>query len=352
MTAYRPVTDATAWNAQKLNDDQSWIYRFGPDAIAELNAALDEVRHIPITDIRKQDFPLHQVARELENVAKQIEDGIGVAVLRGLPVLDYSKDDASRIYWGIGQYLGTPVTQNSRAHLLGHVKDEGVKYGHKTRGYNTNAKLNFHTDNTDVVGLLCLRVSRTGGASRITSTTSIYNEILKRRPELLAPLFEGFYYDLKGEHLPGRTPLSDHKIPVFSFCDGKLSCRYLRNAIEPAFPKSGEPATPAQVEAMDLFDELAGSRELCFEMEMEPGDMQLLNNHVIVHSRTAFEDYEDEDRKRHLLRLWLRTDYRPLAPEFAERFGPGTARMGVPAPEAFGLPPRDRSEGSAIEMSH
>ncbi|MNV72969.1 Taurine catabolism dioxygenase TauD, TfdA family [compost metagenome] len=139
---------------------------------------------------------------------------------------------------------------------------------------------------------------------------------------------------------------------MFSFCDGKLSCRYLRNAIEPGFERSGTPATPAQIEAMDLFDALAGSDELCFAMEMEPGDMQLLNNHVIVHSRTAFEDYEEEDKKRHLLRLWLRTDYRPLAADFAERFGPGTARMGVPAPEAFGLPARAPLEHGLAEMAH
>lgn len=354
MTAHQPVTDASAWTADQVNADQSWIYRFGPEAIAELNAALDKVRHLPITDIRKEDFPLDKVARDLRKVSEQVEEGIGMAVLRGLPVLNYSKDDASRIYWGIGQHLGKPVTQNSRAHLLGHVKDEGVKYGHKTRGYNTNAKLSFHSDNSDVVGLLCLRISKTGGYSRITSTTSIYNEILKRRPELLEPLFEGFFYDLKGEHLPGRPVLSDHRIPVFSWCDGKLSCRYLRNAIEPGFEKSGIPPTTAQLEALDLFDELAGSQELCFEMAMEPGDMQLLNNHVTVHSRTAFEDYEEEDKKRHLLRLWLRTDYRPLAPEFAERFGPGTARMGVPAPEAFGLPPRPPLEHGLPDspMSH
>ena len=352
MTTYKPVTDGSAWDAKTLNSDQSWIYRFGPQAIAELDAALAAVRDIPITEIRKEDFPLDQVAKDLAEVATQIEEGIGMAVLRGLPVLNYSKDDASRIYWGIGLHLGRPVTQNSRGHLLGHVKDEGVKYGHKTRGYNTNAKLNFHSDNTDVVGLLCLRVSKTGGFSRITSTTSIYNEILKRRPDLLQPLFDGFFYDLKGEHLPGRSPLSDHRIPVFSFRDGKLSCRYLRNAIEPGFEGSGTPATQAQIEAMDLFDALAGSDELCFEMEMEPGDMQLLNNHVIVHSRTAFEDHDEDDKKRHLLRLWLRTDYRPLAPEFAERFGPGTARMGVPAPEAFGLPPRAPLEHGLAEMAH
>lgn len=352
MTQRKPIEDASAWTAVQVNSDHSWIYRFTPEQIAELDAALERVKHMPITDITKSDFPLDKTLVMLNKVAAQVEEGIGMAVLRGLPVVNYSKDDASRIYWGIGQHLGQPVTQNSRGHLLGHVKDEGVKYGHKTRGYNTSAKLNFHSDNCDVVGLLCLRVSRSGGFSRITSTTSIHNEILKRKPDLLEPLYAGFFYDLKGEHLPGRTPLSDHRIPVFIVCEGKLSCRYLRNAIEPAFEKSGVSATTEQIEAMNMFDDLAGSKELCFEMEMEPGDMQLLNNHVTVHSRTAFEDYEDEDKKRHLLRLWLRTDVRPLTPEFAERFGPGTARMGVPAPEAFGLPPRPQLEHGLPEMAH
>ncbi|MES2414945.1 MAG: TauD/TfdA family dioxygenase [Pseudomonadota bacterium] len=353
MTSYSPVTDASAWTAAQTQHDESWIYRFSPEAIEELDAALAKVRHLAITDIRREDFPLNSVAQDLKKVAEQVENGIGMAVLRGLPVLNYSKDDASRIYWGIGQYLGRPVTQNSRAHLLGHVRDEGVAYGHKTRGYNTSAKLNFHTDNCDVVGLLCLRVSQTGGLSRIASSTSIYNHILKQRPDLLDVLFEGFYYDLKGEHLPGRTELSDHRIPVFSLCEGKLSCRYLRNAIMPAFEKLGTQPTEKQLAAMDLFDQLADSAELCFEMTMEPGDMQLLNNHVTVHSRTSYEDFAEEDRKRHLLRLWLRTDYRPLAPEFAERFGPGTARMGVPAPEAFGLPPRQSKVATGEPaMSH
>lgn len=331
-----PVTDASAWKAKDVQADESWIYRFDDGAIAELNRALEEVKHIPITEIKREDFKLERVAEDLKRVSDQVENGIGMAVLRGLPVLDYSKDDASRIYWGIGLHLGSPVTQNSRAHLLGHVKDEGVAYGHNTRGYNTKAKLNFHTDNCDVVGLLCLRTAREGGLSRITSSMSIFNEILKRDPKLLNPLFEGFVYDLKGEQLPGRPPLS-HKIPVFSERDGKLSCRYIRNAIMPGFTKSNTEPTPLQTAAMDLFDELAQSPDLCFHMEMEPGDMQMLNNHVIVHSRTEFEDFEEDDRKRHLLRLWLRTDVRPLEPVFIDRFGPGTARMGVPTAEAMGL---------------
>lgn len=332
-----PITEASAWKASDVQNDQSWIYRFDEAAIAELDAALELVKDKPITEITKEDFKLNKLEQDLKAVSEQVEHGIGMAVLRGLPVLKYSKEDASRIYWGIGMHLGQPVTQNSRAHLLGHVKDEGVAYGHSTRGYNTKAKLNFHTDNCDVVGLLCLRTARTGGLSRITSSNSIFNEILRRDPSLLEPLFEGFVYDLKGEHLPGRSPLS-HKIPVFSECNDKISCRYIRNAIMPGFIKSNVEPSAKQLAAMDLFDELAQSPELCFEMEMEPGDMQMLNNHVIVHSRTEFEDFEEDDKRRHLLRLWLRTDVRPLEPVFIDRFGPGTARMGVPTPEAMGIP--------------
>ena len=347
-----PVTDASAWRVAQLQQDESWVYHFNEADIRELDDALQKVRDLAITVIRREDFPLKKLAKVLERVLNQIENGIGMAVLRGLPVMNYYKDDASRIYWGIGQYLGRAVTQNSRAHLLGHVKNEGVSYSHQTRGYNTLAKLNFHTDNCDVVGLLCLRTSKTGGLSRISSSTAIFNEILARRPELITPLLDGFYYDLKGEHLPGRPPVSDHKIPVYSFSGGKLSCRYLRNAIMPAFPKKNLQPTPDELAAMDMIDALADSGEFCFEMALEPGDMQLLNNHVIMHSRTAFEDFEEEDRKRHLLRLWLRTDYRPLAPEFSERFGPGTARMGVPSPEAMGMEARQDPTTTVDAMSH
>ncbi|GAA4326565.1 TauD/TfdA family dioxygenase [Pigmentiphaga soli] len=331
------VTDASAWIPATLEADQSWLFRLDPEAMNELEQALAAVRQLPVTDIRKENFPLGRLADMLRAVSAQVEEGVGMAVVRGLPVLEYSKEDAARIFWGMGCHLGRPVHQNVRAHLLGHVRDEGVKYGHGTRGYNTSAKLNFHTDNCDVVGLLCLRAARSGGLSRITSSTSIFNRFVAQRPDLLPALFDGFYYDLKGEHLPGRPEISDHPIPVFSEEGGKLSCRYLRNAIEPGFVKSGRPATPQQTAALDFFDAQATAPDLCYEMELEPGDMQFLNNHVIVHSRTAFVDHEDEDRKRHLLRLWLRTDHRPLAPEFADRFGPGTARLGVPTPEEVGL---------------
>jgi len=330
-----PVEDASAWTMASIKADPSWIYTFTADDLAELDAALDRVRHLPVTAITVREFELTRLDGLLRQVAFQVEHGTGMAILRGLPVLNYSKDDASRIYWGIGQHLGKPVTQNRRGHLLGHVKDEGVKYSHGTRGYNTTAQLNFHCDNTDIVGLLCLRQAMSGGASRITSSMSVFNRILRERPDLLPVYFEGFHYYLKEEHLPGKPKVTEWKIPVFSECEGRLSCRYVRNAIMPGFTLREAEPTPIELEALDYFDAMARSPELAFEMLMEPGDMQLLNNHVCLHSRTDFVDFPEEGDKRHLLRLWLRTDVRPLESAFADRYGRGTGRMGVPLPEAM-----------------
>ncbi|MBW2315173.1 MAG: TauD/TfdA family dioxygenase [Deltaproteobacteria bacterium] len=56
---------------------------------------------------------------------------------------------------------------------------------------------------------------------------------------------------------------------------------------------------------LDLYEEIAASPALYFDMDLEPGDIQWLSNHVILHARTAYDDHDDPAEKRHLLRLWL-----------------------------------------------
>lgn len=333
---HHPVEDRSAWNAAQLAADPSAIYLFDQRGLDALDALCTQVKTIDITDIRKKHFDISPLKDDLAHIRQQLEFGTGVVLLRGLPAADYSKEEMSKIYWALGLHIGVPVCQNGRGHFLGHVRNEGVKYSTAVRGYNSTANLNFHCDNADVVGLLCLRKAKAGGESRIVSSMAIFNKMLERRPDLLRPLFDGFHYHLKGENVPGRSVLTDHRIPVFDDCEGTLSCRYLRNAITPAFQALGSDPTPEQTEALDMMDELAQSEELVHHMMMEPGDMQLLNNHTVLHARGAFEDHDDEDRKRHLLRLWLRTDVRPLNLHFAERFGPGTARFGT-NPNGFQL---------------
>lgn len=326
------VPERIAWRGPDMLKRSDWIYPLNARQIAELDNALMKVRDKPVTEIRRADFPLPTFSEDLAGLADEIENGRGFVLMRGLPIDKYSEEDGSRIYWGMGMHLGDPVSQNKFGHLLGHVRDEGYKYGEKnTRGYYTNAKLLFHCDNADVVGLLCYRQAKSGGLSSITSSMAIYNEFVKRRPELLDQLYEGFYYDLRGEERPGLPEVTPHRLPTFSYFAGKLSCRYVRNAIRLAQAKMNRTLNERELATLDFFDEMSHSPELRLDMDFEPGDIQLLNNHTIVHARTEFEDWPEPERRRHLLRLWLNLHIgRPLEEKFAERYGPNGGRLGVP----------------------
>jgi hypothetical protein len=212
--------------------------------------------------------------------------------------------------------------QNAAGHLLGHVKDLGrSSQDPNTRIYQTRERQTHHTDSCDVVGLLCLRAAKSGGLSNLVSSTTIFNEMRRRRPDLLLVLLERIETDRRGEVPEGSDPY--FSIPVFNWHEGLLSAIYQRQYIESARRFRGvAPFSPKQIEALNLFDELANDPALNLMMELQPGDMQFVHNHTILHDRTAFEDFPEPGRKRHLLRLWLAPpNARPLPEVFAERFG-------------------------------
>jgi Taurine catabolism dioxygenase TauD, TfdA family len=222
--------------------------------------------------------------------------------------------------------------QNADGHLLGHVRDLGLSsQDPNTRIYQTRERQTFHTDSCDVVGLLCLRPAKSGGLSSLVSSTTIFNEMRRRRPDLLNVLLLPVETDRRGEVPLGSKPY--FSIPVFNWHEGLLSAIYQRQYIESArrFPGVA-PLSAVQIEALDLLDELANYPNLNLMMALETGDIQLVHNHTILHDRTAFEDFPEPERKRHLLRLWVAPPgARPLPAVFAERFGsvtPGT-RGGV-----------------------
>jgi Taurine catabolism dioxygenase TauD, TfdA family len=327
------VTDASAWRGPDLANASDWIITLAPTQARDLETALARVRDRPIQSIGRADFPLPSLAKALERIATELEDGRGFVLVRGFPLDGHDADAIMRLYWGFGLHLGTPISQNKFGHMIGHVRDEGAQYGtQNARGYNSSAALKFHNDNCDIVGLLCLQAAKSGGESTVTSATTIYNEFVRRRPDLVDQLYEGFHFHLRGEERPGLWAVTPHRIPTFSYLAGKLSCRYVRNAIQLAPQRTGVKLNAREIETLDLFDALAGDPALRFDMELRRGDLQLLNNHVTVHSRTAFIDHEDKALRRHLLRLWLAIpDGRPLAPDFANRYGPDVVRLGVPA---------------------
>jgi hypothetical protein len=333
------VRHPSAWYGRDLASDSAWIIHLGPRHLEEIAVATASVarRGLPFAALTRDDFPLPTLGPRLRQWQKEVTDGRGFYLLRGLNAADYSDEQVGLIFWAMGLYLGRAVTQNPRGDVLGHVYDHGRRYGNiDVRGYETNAHLPFHTDSGDVVGLLCLRQSKSGGLSSVVSAITIHNEILKRHPEYLAPLYRGFHY-IRREAALSESPVTPHRLPVFGARDGFISVRLIRNQINAACTKTGVLLEPIERAALDLFDELAQDPDVHLDMELAVGDIQFCNNYVILHSRTGFEDHPEVERRRHMIRLWLTMDQRrPLAQGFPPQNGYGDRQLVEPALQVAG----------------
>ncbi len=319
-----PITGPKAWRGDRLTNDPSWIVTITDADIAEMERALAVAKSTgrAMAEIGREQFPLPTLAPQLARILDEIRNGRGFVVVRGLPVRRYSDDDVGLILWGLGRYLGTPLYQNPQGDLLGHVYDHGRTYGNiDVRGYETNAYLPYHTDAGDMVGLLCLRGGLEGGLSSIVSSVTVHNEILAQHPEFLGLLYNGFYYIRREAALTERG-VSERPIPVFGYADGMVSCRYIRNQINAGAVKREMPLTTFERAALDYLDEQTRRADLRLDMELQPGDIQLINNYTILHSRTGFVDGPEPHQKRHMLRLWLKfpTSW-PLSAEFPTHMG-------------------------------
>ena len=313
------VEDRSAWYGQDLANRDEWIEHLSADEIAEV----------------EEDGSLPSLAPRLHRILDEVLNGRGFVLIRALPAERWTRRQAAMAFLTIGACLGNLRMQNAEGHLLGHVRDLGRSSDDpNTRIYQTRERQTHHTDSCDVVGLMCLRTAKSGGLSSLVSSTTIFNEMRRRRPDLLRVLMEPIETDRRGEIPEGGKPYFN--IPVFNYHDGLVSAIYQRQYIESARRLPGvPPLTPLQSEALDLLDELANDPKLNLMMELQPGDIQLVHNHTILHDRTAFEDYPEPDRKRHLLRLWLAPlTARPLPQVFAERYGSVTPgrRGGVVVP--------------------
>jgi hypothetical protein len=270
----------------------------------------------------REDFPLPTLAGRLDRILDDVLNGRGFVLIRGLPVERWGRRLSAVAFLGLGLHWGNLRSQNRHGHLLGHVKDLGLtSRDPNVRIYQTNERQNYHTDSSDVVGLLCLRPAKSGGLSSLVSSVTIFNEMLARRPDLARALFEPIETDRRGEVPEGRKPY--YSIPVFNWHAELLSTVYHRMYIDSArrFPDVA-PLTSEQTAALDLFDSLSNDPALHFQMGFQTGDIQLVHNHTLLHDRTAFEDWPESERRRHLLRLWLApANARPLPAIFAERYG-------------------------------
>ncbi len=345
-----PLSGPDVWLGKEMEARTDWIHVLDPAEIEDLQRAIRAVRlaRSEMYSVTAENFPLPVLSRRFAAIAEALERGCGVANIRGIPTGAFSMEDLRWVLWGIGAHLGTAVSQNKVGEYFAEVRDYGEQLGRPdSRGYRTASSLRFHTDRCDVVALLCARQCKEGGDSRIVSTPAIHNAMLERRPDLLEELFGNYHHSRQSEEAEGELPY--YVNPVFGVHKGRFSSQYSRSYVENAQKFNGTPRLrKEQDEALDLLAALAD--ELCMQTRMEPGDIQLLNNHVTYHSRTAIVDHEETEKKRLVYRLWLSTPQsRELPPGYEVLWGPtaaGALRGGVTPPSGLRTVRDWRSAGS------
>ena len=310
------------WWGRDLDDDPSWVHQLTENTVFTIQQAVQFVKTkgLSFPHFQKEDFPIGKIRSELSYYADELENGKGFLLLRGMPIEGCSDEEINIINYGLGLHLGTPVCQNPKGDLLGEVMNVGDITKKETRVYETNAYLPYHTDPSDVFGLMSIRKAKSGGMTSVISAGAVYNEILEHYPQYLGLLYRPLPY----AHLSKENT---DKSPIFSFHEGKLSCRYLRQYIELGCEIQNQPLSRVEIAALDVFDRIIHDQNIRLDMMLEPGDMLLANNYAVMHSRTAFEDFNEPEQRRKLIRLWVKMpNARALAPDF-----PG--RNGFPPPD-------------------
>lgn len=297
-----PLTGDAAWKGSDFQASDDWQDRLTEPQVREIEQAIRIAKETgkPTAKLTKNDFPLPTLTRKIDEWRAIVDGGRGFVLIKGIPVDRWGEADCELFFWCFGLHLGVPGAQNPQGDLLGHVRNIGLS-PKDNRFYQTNAALEFHADAADVVGLLCMHGAKSGGASRIVSSVSIYNELLSRRPDLVDRLYQPFLVDTKGEGGVNFFP-----VPACAYADGRLRTFYISDYFRSYTDHLDAPPLSVEDRALlDLYDEIAATEGMYLDMNFEPGDIQLLSNHSILHARTAYEEYPEPERRRHLLRLWL-----------------------------------------------
>ena len=278
----KPADGPHVWRAAALAADKSWTFELTPAELASLEAGRFDLLR-------------------LDEVRAGLERGRGLALVRRLPVARYGEETAAAIFSGIGDALGTAVSQSYKGYRIGHVRD----IGEAGRYYTVGGALEMHMDPVDVVGLLCLKKAARGGESRIASSAAVHNAVLAERPDLMPFLRRGFHYTSRQEDkAAGAPPVTPWRVPVFGDIEGRFAAFLLPIAIRNA-EREGAALSLAEREALNVLGRTGARDDLAFGMDLEPGDMQFLNNRLVLHGRADYRDSPDPARKRHMLRLWL-----------------------------------------------
>ena len=321
----------SVWSRDSLSKDTSWIIKLSDAQLEAMDNAINNLDgdFDSIETIRREKQRLAPLSPLLDHTRNELNRGRGVVLYKGIDTTRYSRNQLRLLMWILGIEIGEPMVQNARGDLLGEVMDRGYDYdSNNVRGYTTKRALGFHCDASEVVALLCVHPARSGGASRIVCAAAIHNEIVKHHPEFLPSLYRGFHFDLRGEGANREhNEVTRHRVPVFHFYHGRLSVRFNYKTIIDGMRKAGAPVSGIDLAALDYVRELTSRPDLVVEMDFEAGDIQWLSNHDVLHARDEFIDFDEPERRRRLLRLWLTLpDGRPLRDEFSDRFNNGPKR--------------------------
>ncbi len=310
------MQDRAAWTGATIDYHSDGLHVLSPNEIAEIDAALAHLRGLGDLDfpaITADTFPLPTLGTFLGKLRHELRFGRGFLLLRGIPRERYSTDDMARIYFGLGAHLGTPLPQSWQGELLGHVIDvSDIEPG--ARGYHAGGAQRFHTDSCDVVSLMCLQSAKSGGASRICSAIAVHRRLERERPDLLQVLYDGFVFrrrEVDAEHGSGVLV---RRISVFARTGDEISVFLSGDYPNRAVAAGDTVMSPLQREALDEVQRIAASPETYLDMSIGEGDIQFLNNRLLLHGRTGYEDHREMARRRHLLRLWLKVSGWPAQP--------------------------------------
>lgn len=306
--------DPAHWKAADLAEREDWRLDLSPAAVAELKTTVDALAGETPPDITLDETALPHCKAQMAQIRELVEKGPGLALLSGLP--DWSPEQMINAFWLLGLHLGAPHPQDAAGTLIHDVRDTGANINKgNVRIYQTNLEQEFHNDGGDVFMLMCRRKAKLGGRSRITSVPALFAEIQSRRPDLAEILTQPFHFDARGQELPGRPPVQ--VVPVITLHDGRPYALQKRAYIR--FAQRFDdvpPLTDAQTEALDLLDALCADPEFQYSYDMEPGQIVIGLNHVTLHARDTYEDFDDPDERRHMVRLWLGLPDGPPLPDY------------------------------------
>jgi hypothetical protein len=326
--ARTPITSPAAWRAVDVTDPSDWTFTLDDTERDEIVEATKHAIASGLTteSVTREAFALPRLSAEIAKWARELDQGRGFILLRRFPQDELTPAETELAYVGLGTHLGSPVSQDAHGSLLGHVRDEGIaRETPAVRFYRTRERQDFHTDGADLVGLLCLQRAKRGGESKIASSYAVYNEMLRRRPDLVEILYEPLYWDRNDEQSEGEPPA--YPLPVFTDVEGKPRIFYIGWYIRDAQRHPDVPRlTQSQRDAMDLLEAIANDVRVHITMDFQPGDVQLLNNAKILHAREGYTDEGPPGARRHLLRLWL------AAHDFSSV--EGALKSGIPRREA------------------